>query len=64
MCRILILEILDLWDTSSHAVVSFALGKNLLFNYVLGRRATGKPQTARFCRLYVLYNTDLTIVCF
>ena len=31
--------ILDLWDISFHAVVVFALGKNLLFKSVLGHCA-------------------------
>ena len=30
------LLILDLWDISFHAVVVFALGKNLLFKFALG----------------------------
>ena len=29
--------ILDLWGISFHAVIVFALGKNLLFKFALGR---------------------------
>ena len=39
MCRILILADINLWGISIHAVVVFALGKNLLFNSVLGHCA-------------------------
>ena len=37
MWRILILAILDLWGISFHGVVVYGLGKDLLFEYVLGR---------------------------
>ena len=40
---------LDLWGISSHAVVVFGLGKNLLFKSVLGHCAIG--MTCNFTNL-------------
>ena len=48
--------ILDLWGLSSHAVVVFDLGKNLLFESVLGRCV----QVQQLIKSNIVKGADLT----